>query len=347
MPLYTNLLHRIDGYLREFCEQIHEHHPEVGTEELMNLWQTITKPRKRTTRYHFFLRQERVNILRDCPKASFGDISRECSRRWKLLSNEERLSFPLEKKKTDPSPPPPPPVVATEDPPPPPPPPVVEVVKTLEERKREKQEREKKEFLEKYRAKSFQEVYKIAKNWFEDEGVVDIRSDMSKEEMIELLMKEFFKGTPVVYPVDHPVWKENIEKPIEEIMDLVREERPWYRGDPVNDLKEDILYFLVKLREEHLSLPPIEVHPFYYELRAKPMTYLYELCERTFYTWNKDVDWRSMDRKKLTRVLVRNFDDVIFPEEEEQQQETLPPPPEIQEKTTTRRRKRTNGSSSH
>lgn len=102
MALYTKMQKLMDATVEQFCRRLVETHADAGLdiEEMMGLWKETAKapkkkdgkPKKRTA-YMNFAQAMRGQIKEEQPDIKFGEISTEVSRRWKLLTVEEKATY--------------------------------------------------------------------------------------------------------------------------------------------------------------------------------------------------------------------------------------------------------------
>ena len=92
----------VDATVEEFCRRLIEKHADMGleVEDMMAMWKETAKapkkkgdkPKKKTA-YMNFSQVVREEIKATNPEIKFGEISTEVSRRWKLLSAEEKERY--------------------------------------------------------------------------------------------------------------------------------------------------------------------------------------------------------------------------------------------------------------
>ena len=92
----------VDATVEEFCRRLVEKHADMGleVEDMMTMWKETAKapkkkgdkPKKKTA-YMNFHQVVRGEIKAANPEIKFGEISTEVSRRWKLLSTEEKEKY--------------------------------------------------------------------------------------------------------------------------------------------------------------------------------------------------------------------------------------------------------------
>jgi hypothetical protein len=88
----------VDSAVQEFCKTMADKYG-ICAEEAFTQWkasqQKATAPAgpKKRSPFVTFSMSIRAAILEENPGFSFGDVSRETGRRWKLLSDEEKKAF--------------------------------------------------------------------------------------------------------------------------------------------------------------------------------------------------------------------------------------------------------------
>jgi hypothetical protein len=88
----------VDSAVQEFCKTMADKYG-ICAEEAFTQWKASQQkataaagPKKRSP-FVTFSMSIRAAILEENPGFSFGDVSRESGRRWKLLSDEEKKAF--------------------------------------------------------------------------------------------------------------------------------------------------------------------------------------------------------------------------------------------------------------
>uniref|UniRef100_A0A6C0K3D8 HMG box domain-containing protein n=1 Tax=viral metagenome TaxID=1070528 RepID=A0A6C0K3D8_9ZZZZ len=88
----------VDSAVQEFCKTMADKYG-ICAEEAFTQWKASQQkataaagPKKRSP-FVTFSMSIRATILEENPGFSFGDVSRETGRRWKLLSDEEKKAF--------------------------------------------------------------------------------------------------------------------------------------------------------------------------------------------------------------------------------------------------------------
>jgi hypothetical protein len=102
MTLYHKMQKMVDATVEEFCRRLAEKHADMGLEleDMMAMWKETAKapkkkgdkPKKKTA-YMNFSQVVRGDIKATNPEIKFGEISTEVSRRWKLLTVEEKEKY--------------------------------------------------------------------------------------------------------------------------------------------------------------------------------------------------------------------------------------------------------------
>lgn len=155
-----------------------------------------------------------------------------------------------------------------------------------------------------YMEKTRDYLLHIAKNWFEDEPTVVVHDDMSKEELIELLLLHTHVQPTETSEVVTTPEEENWERlSYSELLARVRETFPGY-SDGAFTSKQDLIDVLTLVKKEERV--PLEVHPYYYQLLQKSLEALHNLCDKNFApeVWKVN----ATDRRALMELLVRHFD---------------------------------------
>jgi len=100
MALYNKMQKLVDATVEEFCRRVAEKYDTMDVEEMMALWKETAKAPKRKsdkpkkkTAYMNFSQTVRAEMKTANAEVTFGEISKEVSRRWKELSPEEKLSW--------------------------------------------------------------------------------------------------------------------------------------------------------------------------------------------------------------------------------------------------------------
>jgi hypothetical protein len=100
MALYNKMQKLVDATVEEFCRRVAEKYDHLDVEEMMTLWKETAKaPKKKSdkpkkkTAYMNFSQTVRAEMKTANPEVTFGEISKEVSRRWKELSAEQKLSW--------------------------------------------------------------------------------------------------------------------------------------------------------------------------------------------------------------------------------------------------------------
>lgn len=100
MALYNKMQKLVDATVEEFCRRVAEKYDNLDVEEMMGLWKETAKaPKKKSdkpkkkTAYMNFSQTVRAEMKAANTEVTFGEISKEVSRRWKELSAEQKLSW--------------------------------------------------------------------------------------------------------------------------------------------------------------------------------------------------------------------------------------------------------------
>ena len=95
MALYNKMQKLVDATVEEFCRRVAEKYDNLDVEEMMVLWKETAKaPKKKSdkpkkkTAYMNFSQTVRAEMKTANAEVTFGEISKEVSRRWKELSPE-------------------------------------------------------------------------------------------------------------------------------------------------------------------------------------------------------------------------------------------------------------------
>jgi hypothetical protein len=226
--------HIIESVFNTFIERVLTAYPELTTkcskETMLSMWKNVCKKKKikkkQMTGYNLFVKEHHHHIAKQCGShASFGEVSKSVGKAWTLLSNDEKKRF--------------------------------------SRRAFLRHEHESNELWKYYFDKPLKYVYHIAENWLEEYDDVILTPDMSKEEVIALLIQ--YKDIPDTQP----------------------------SGED-ND---------VLVEKDHASTIPVEVHPFYHELRKQSDDYVKKLFIHNFQEKTDGLDSHTMIKK-----LVRQFD---------------------------------------
>ena len=225
----------IESTFDTFIERLVTVYPELMTkctkENMRSMWKNICKKKtpkkKQMTGYNLFVKERRRDIAKKCgPHASFGDVSKSVGKAWKSLSDDEKKRF--------------------------------------SRRAFLRHEHGSNELWRYYIDKPVKYVYHIAHNWLEEYDDVILTPDMSKEEVIALILK--YQDVPETEP---SVEKDN--------------------------------GFLVE--KDDAVVIPVEVHPYYHELRKHTEDYVKKLFLHNFQEKTDGLDSLTMIKK-----LVRHFD---------------------------------------
>lgn len=263
----------IERTVRLFRERLCEKYDGLEMKMLNEMWKVVKKKKslkKKMNCYNLFTKEQSREIARECPTMSFANRSRETGKRWKTLSTIKKDEY--------------------------------------RRRARLHETYQHHDGWDLYMQKSRDYLLHIAKNWFEDEPSVRIHDDLSKEELVELLLLHTHVPTsddstesPVLSPA------ENLEAlSYTELLARTRETFPGY-SDGAFTSKQDLIDLLVGnavvKKEERI---PLEVHPYYYQLLQKSLEALHNLCDKNF----APEVWRdnAADRRALMELLVRHFD---------------------------------------
>jgi hypothetical protein len=99
MALLTKLSKNIEAAVLEFTERLADKY-NLPQEDLVNLWTDITKMKTKTlgakkvkSSYQMFANDQRVLLKKENPGMTFGAISAEIGRRWRLLSKEQQIQY--------------------------------------------------------------------------------------------------------------------------------------------------------------------------------------------------------------------------------------------------------------
>jgi predicted transcriptional regulator len=91
----------VDTAVQEFCKNMADKYG-ICAEEAFTQWKvsqqkpavSVNAPKKRTP-FVMFSMSIRALILEENPDFSFGDVSKETGRRWKLLSDDEKKKYAI------------------------------------------------------------------------------------------------------------------------------------------------------------------------------------------------------------------------------------------------------------
>jgi hypothetical protein len=266
-----------------FCTRLCELHPELDSASLKEMWNVVKKKKslkKKMNCYNLFTKEQSCEIKREHPSLSFGDRAREVGRRWKALSSDQKDKYKY--------------------------------------RARLYEAYQHHDGWDTYMEKPRAYLLHIAKNWFEDDlssPSIRIHDDMSKEEVVELLLLHTHVDGPTsspsselspAYPNENENDNENLEAlSYEELLDRLSQRFPGYCDNGFTS-KQDLIDLLnghLLKKEERI---PLEVHPYYYQLLQKSLDALHHLCDKNFAPemWKGN----ATDRRKLMELLVRHFD---------------------------------------
>jgi len=274
----------IDDAVQLFITRLHEKHAFIDTDEAWKMWKKSKKSKKKTMNcYNLFTKEEHGRITHERPGIGFAEVSRETGRRWKNLpeskKDEYRRRVALQKQYAG------------------------------------------NEGWDHYIDRPHPYILRIARNWFEDRPEVRIEDGMSKEEMIALILENpdvpvAAEEEPVKSPDDEDVDEKRRQeyqaKPYHELLELLKEAYPAF-SDGSFTSKDDLVGILMERTSESQEMIPIEAHPYYYQLLSKTTDALCVLCEKNF----PGEEWRHQDRRRLTELLVRNFDNLRLDDENE------------------------------
>ena len=273
----------LDEAVHRFITRLHEKHVFIDTNEAWKMWKKSKKSKKkRMNCYNLFTKEEHARITHEHPGLGFAEVSRETGRRWKELpeskKDEYRRRVALHKKYAG------------------------------------------NEGWDHYIDRPHPYIMRIARNWFEDRPDVRIEDSMSKEEMVALMLEnpdvqdvpvaaEEEKEKPVKCPDEDDVEEKRRQeyqaKPYDELLELLKEAYPAF-SDGSFTSKDDLVSILLERTSESQETIPIEAHPYYYQLLSKTTEALHILCKKNF----PGEEWRHQDRRGLTELLVRNFDNL-------------------------------------
>lgn len=97
--LQNQLYHVIEGYVSAFIKEIVKRN-QWNEEELMEKWKecsthghVMLDVKKKKTGYQNFFAEKRQDIKTLKPTLSFGEISKEISKLWRSMSNEEKAVY--------------------------------------------------------------------------------------------------------------------------------------------------------------------------------------------------------------------------------------------------------------
>lgn len=277
----------LEETVRLFITRLHEKHTFIDTDEAWKTWKKKSKKNKKKKTmncYNLFTKEEHGRITRERPGLGFVEVSKETGRRWKDLpeskKDEYRRRVALQKQYAG------------------------------------------NEGWDHYIDKPHPYIMRIARNWFEDRPEVRIEDGMSKEEMIALMLENTdvpeAAASPAVEPVKSP--NEDVDekrrqeyqaKSYHELLELLKEAYPAYSDGSFTN-KDDLVGILMERTSESPEPMPIEAHPYYYQLMSKTMNALRVLCETNF---PDEEEWRLQDRRGLTELLIRNFDNLQLDDE--------------------------------
>jgi len=104
MTLYRTIENQIQKSVVEFCRLLAEKH-SLSEEELLDTWKTVAgapatnknkkgekKPRK-SSAWQNFAKATRPLVKTEMPDLTFGEMSSEIGRRWRLLSDKEKAQY--------------------------------------------------------------------------------------------------------------------------------------------------------------------------------------------------------------------------------------------------------------
>jgi hypothetical protein len=266
----------LESAVEEFSARLCEKYPALDMKSLKEMWKITKKNkshRKKMNCYNLFTKEQSCEVKRVNPTMSFANRSREMGRRWKALSREEKDHYKL--------------------------------------RARLYQTYQHHDGWDTYMEKSREYLLHIATNWFEDDPLIKIHTDMSKEEVIELLLlhthvqssSSAVEGESESLPLSSSMEDEGVEETYAELLKRVKQRFPGY-SDGSYTSKEDLLELLKEKKEEERI--PLEVHPYYYQLLQKSLEALHHLCDKNFAPemWKGN----ATDRRALMELLIRHFD---------------------------------------
>lgn len=98
MSLLKKISKDIDASILEFCKEIALQY-DIDQDDLLNLWektnQNSTKKPKKRTAYQNFSSLIRNDVCEENPDFTFGEISKEIGKRWKLLSASQKKKYEI------------------------------------------------------------------------------------------------------------------------------------------------------------------------------------------------------------------------------------------------------------
>lgn len=272
----------VEDAVGTFCFKLCEKHPELDSASLKEMWNVVKKKKslkKKMNCYNLFTKEQSCEIKREHPTLSFGERAREMGRRWKALSSDQKDKY--------------------------------------KHRARLYETYQHHDGWDTYMEKTREYLLHIAKNWFEDDSSIHIHDDMSKEEVVELLLLHtHVDGTTTSTSSVSPSSELSTVPAVQneedldalsypELLDRLSKRFPGYRENAFTS-KQDLIDLLnghLLKKEERI---PLEVHPYYYQLLQKSLDALHSLCDKNFAPemWKEN----ATDRRKLMELLVRHFD---------------------------------------
>ena len=266
----------MDTFRTKLCEL----YPNLDPASLKEMWNVVKKKKslkKKMNCYNLFTKEQSCDIKREHPSLSFGDRAREVGRRWKALSSDEKEKY--------------------------------------KHRARLYEAYQHHDGWDTYMEKPRAYLLHIAKNWFEDEPNITIHDEMSKEEVVELLLLHTHVDDVPETSAPLPSSSDPSSPAVEsedfdtlsypELLERLRERFPGYCDNGFTS-KQDLIDLLnghLLKKEERI---PLEVHPYYYQLLQKSLDALHHLCDKNF----SPEMWKgnATDRRALMELLVRHFD---------------------------------------
>lgn len=105
MSLMKKINKIVDASIQDFCQQIATKF-DLNKEELVEMWNTSTlsnkkKAPKKKSPYQNYSNYLRPILLGENHEMTFGEISKETSKRWKLFTPEQKLQYQLNQTDVD------------------------------------------------------------------------------------------------------------------------------------------------------------------------------------------------------------------------------------------------------
>lgn len=189
------LLPLIDHSIDSFLSRLVEKYTFLDLKDGKKIWIDLSRNKKKKRGmhgYNLFMKEKRPDIVKENKKKSFGDISRLVAKAWNTLPLKEKEEY---------------------------------------KRRAQKWNKYQQEQLwQHYIHKSLKYIRHIADNWFEDHPTVILQEDLTKEDILELLIEnvhlkeEKEEEEPQSEPIGvHPYYHYLVKKSVKDLCELCRQ----------------------------------------------------------------------------------------------------------------------------